>query len=158
MADSAEIVEPTSPTSGAAGPGGSARSAGPHRPAAAGASIRPDSLTKRYPEANDPALVEAARGIGMSPLLTMFRVKLPLAVPLILAGMRPALVRNVGSATPATVGVGRGPWDLVSSGITSQRLPVLVLGSVLTVTMALIMDRSVTLIELLLRPRSLEVD
>ena len=121
-------------------------------------SIRPDSLTKRYPEANDPALVEAARGIGMSPLLTMFRVKLSLAVPLILAGMRPALVRNVGSATPATVGVGRGPWDLVSSGITSRRMPVLVLGSVLTVTMALIMDRSVTLVELLLRPRGLEVD
>lgn len=61
MADSAEIVEPTSPTSGAADPGGSARSAGPDRPAAAGASIRPDDLTKRYPDSQAPAMEDLTR-------------------------------------------------------------------------------------------------
>ncbi|KOG42318.1 hypothetical protein ADK74_17190 [Streptomyces decoyicus] len=48
--------------------------------------------------------------------------------------------------------------DLVSSGITNQRMPVLVLGSVLTVAMALIMDWVGALVELLLCPRGLEVD
>lgn len=87
----------------------------------------------------------------------LFRVELPLAVPLILAGVRTALVLNVGTATPATFGVGR-LGDLVSSGITNQRMPVLVLGSVLTVAVALIMDWLGTLVELLLSPRGLEVD
>ncbi|WP_442812381.1 ABC transporter permease [Streptomyces sp. NBC_01210] len=106
----------------------------------------------------DPALVEAARGIGMSPLLVLFRVELPLAVPLILAGVRTALVLNVGTATLATFGGGGGLGDLISSGITNQRMPVLVLGSVLTVAMALIVDWLGMLVELLLRPRGLEVD
>ncbi|MFF3402940.1 ABC transporter permease [Streptomyces sp. NPDC002659] len=108
--------------------------------------------------ATDPALVEAARGIGMSPLLVLFRVELPLAVPLILAGVRTALVLNVGTATLATFGGGGGLGDLISSGITNQRMPVLVLGSVLTVAMALIVDWLGMLVELLLRPRGLEVD
>jgi len=102
--------------------------------------------------------VEAARGIGMSPLLMLFRGELPLAVPLILAGVRTALVLNVGTATPTTFGLGGGLGDLDSSGITNQRMPVLVLGSVLTVAMALIMDWLGRLVELLLRPRGLEVD
>lgn len=67
-------------------------------------------------------------------------------------------MRNVGTATPATFGAGRGLGDLVSSGITNQRMPVLVLGSVQTAAMALIMDWLGTLVELLLRPRGLEVD
>ncbi|MGP3950108.1 ABC transporter permease [Streptomyces sp. 7N604] len=106
----------------------------------------------------DPALVEAARGIGMSPRLVLFRVELPLAVPLILAGVRTALVLNVGTATLATFGGGGGLGDLISSGITNQRMPVLVLGSVLTVAMALIVDWLGMLVEMLLRPRGLEVD
>lgn len=67
---------------------------------------------------------------------------------------------NVGTATSATfgVGVGGGLGDLGSSGITDQRMPLLVLGFVLTVAMALITGRLGTLVELLLRPRGLEVD
>ncbi|MGP3999370.1 ABC transporter permease [Streptomyces sp. 8N706] len=109
-------------------------------------------------KAIDPALVEAARGIGMPPRLVLFRVELPLAVPLILAGVRTALVLNVGTATLATFGGGGGLGDLISSGITNQRMPVLVLGSMLTVAMALIVDWLGMLVELLLRPRGLEVD
>lgn len=102
--------------------------------------------------------MEAARGIGMSPLLMLFRVEPPLALPLILAVLRTALVLNVGTATPATFGVGGGLGGLGSSGITNQRMPVLVLGSVLTVAMARIMDWLGTLVGLLQRPRGLEVD
>ncbi|GFE19338.1 hypothetical protein Sgleb_73850 [Streptomyces glebosus] len=131
MADSAEIVEPTSPTSGAAGPGGSARSAGPDRPAAAGASIRLDNLTKRYPDSQAPAVEDVTRDEAAGETVI---------------------------ATPATSGVGGGLGDLGSSGITNQRMPVPVLGFVLTVAMALIMDWLGTLVGLLLRPRGLEVD
>jgi osmoprotectant transport system permease protein len=107
-------------------------------------------------KANDPTLLEAARGIGMSPLGVLLRVELPLAVPLILAGVRTALVLNVGTATLATFGGGGGLGVLITTGITSQRMPVLVLGSVLTVALALLVDWLASLAEVLLSPRGLE--
>ncbi|MGW5215465.1 ABC transporter permease [Streptomyces sp. NPDC004051] len=106
--------------------------------------------------ANDPALLEATRGIGVSPPGVPTRGELPLAVPLILAGMRTALVLNVGTATLATFGGGGGLGVLITTGITSQRMPVLVLGSILTVALALLVDWLASLAELLLRPRGLE--
>ena len=104
----------------------------------------------------DPGLTEAAKGIGMSPLGVLAKVELPLAVPLILAGVRNALVLNVGTATLATFIGGGGLGDLISSGITNQRMPVLLLGSILTVALALLVDWIASLVELLLRPRGLE--
>ncbi|MGW1723188.1 ABC transporter permease [Streptomyces sp. NPDC002306] len=108
--------------------------------------------------ANDPTLLEAARGIGMSGLGVLTRVELPLAVPLILAGVRTALVLNVGTATLATFGGGGGLGTLITTGITTQRMPVLVLGAILTISLALLVDWLASLAELLLRPRGLEVE
>jgi osmoprotectant transport system permease protein len=108
-------------------------------------------------KANDPTLLESARGIGMSPVGVLTKVELPLAVPLILAGVRTALVLNVGTATLATFGGGGGLGVLITTGITTQRMPILVLGSVLTVALALMVDWLASLAELLLRPRGLEV-
>ncbi|WP_329331034.1 ABC transporter permease [Streptomyces luteogriseus] len=107
-------------------------------------------------KANDPTLLEAARGIGMSPTGVLTRVELPLAVPLILAGVRTALVLNVGTATLAVFGGGGGLGVLITTGITNQRMPVLVLGSILTVVLALLVDWLASLAELLLRPRGLQ--
>ncbi|MGC5342172.1 ABC transporter permease [Streptomyces sp. DT24] len=104
----------------------------------------------------DPTLVEASRGIGMSGMGTLTKVELPLAVPLILAGVRTALVLNVGTATLATFGGGGGLGDLITSGIQTQRMPVLVLGSVLTVVLALLVDWLASLVEVSLTPRGLE--
>ncbi|RII19785.1 Choline transport system permease protein OpuBB [Streptomyces sp. YIM 130001] len=107
-------------------------------------------------KANDPTLLEAARGIGMSPVGVLSKVELPLAVPLILAGVRTALVLNVGTATLATYGGGGGLGDLITTGITNQRMPVLMLGSILTVVLALLIDWLGSLAEQMLRPRGLE--
>ena len=109
-------------------------------------------------KANDPTLLEAARGIGMSSLGVLGKIELPLAVPLILAGVRTALVLNVGTATLATFGGGGGLGVLITTGITTQRMPVLMLGSILTVVLALLVDWLASLAELLLRPRGLEVE
>ncbi|MFF1922541.1 ABC transporter permease [Streptomyces sp. NPDC058221] len=108
-------------------------------------------------KAIEPTLVEASRGIGMSATGTLTKVELPLAVPLILAGVRTALVLNVGTATLATFGGGGGLGDLITSGIQTQRMPVLVLGSVLTVVLALLVDWLASLVEVALTPRGLEV-
>ncbi|MFJ2881654.1 ABC transporter permease [Streptomyces sp. NPDC086796] len=108
-------------------------------------------------KAIEPTLVEASRGIGMSATGTLTKVELPLAVPLILAGVRTALVLNVGTATLATFVGGGGLGDLITSGIQTQRMPVLVLGSVLTVVLALLVDWLASLVEVALTPRGLEV-
>lgn len=108
-------------------------------------------------KANDPTLLEAARGIGMSATGVLRRVELPLAVPLILAGVRTALVLNVGTATLAVFGGGGGLGVLITAGITNQRMPVLVLGSILTVALALLVDWLASLVEVLLRPRGLDL-
>ncbi|MDX2709298.1 ABC transporter permease, partial [Streptomyces sp. PA03-6a] len=104
----------------------------------------------------DPTLIEASRGIGMSAAGTLSRIELPLAVPLILAGVRTALVLNVGTATLATFVGGGGLGDIITTGIVTQRMPVLVLGSVLTVVLALLVDWLASLAEQLLRPHGLD--
>ncbi|MFI6205317.1 ABC transporter permease [Streptomyces sp. NPDC051041] len=108
--------------------------------------------------AGDPAAAEAARRLGMSPWDVLVRVELPPAVPLILAGVRTALVLNVGTATLAAFAGGGGLGVLIATGVVGRRMPVLVLGSVLTVVLALLADWLASLAELLLRPRDPEAD
>jgi osmoprotectant transport system permease protein len=104
----------------------------------------------------DRQLVQAGKGIGMSPLAVLIRVELPLAMPVILAGIRTALVLAVGVATLATfINVG-GFGELIVTGIKLQRTPVLVTGAVLTAALALVLDWLGGLISDLLRPRGLD--
>ncbi|MGH9010146.1 MAG: ABC transporter permease [Acidimicrobiia bacterium] len=91
----------------------------------------------------DPAVVEAARGMGMSPAEVLRRVELPLAWPVILAGIRTAAVVNVGTAALATfVGAG-GLGDLITVGLDNQRDRILYTGAALTALLALTVDWAV---------------
>ena len=91
----------------------------------------------------DPAVVEAARGMGMSPAQILRRVELPLAWPVILAGIRTAAVVNVGTAALATfVGAG-GLGDLITVGLDNQRDRILYTGAALTAVLALTVDWAV---------------
>ena len=103
----------------------------------------------------DRSLVEAARGIGMTKVGTLVRVELPLAVPVILAGVRTALVINVGTATLATFIDGGGLGDTINSGIRLGRDTVLVTGAMLTAVLALLLDWLAGAVEDALRPRGL---
>lgn len=88
----------------------------------------------------DAATVEAARGMGMSPAQVLRRVELPLAWPVLLAGIRTAAVVNVGTAALATfVGAG-GLGDLITVGLDNQRDRILYTGAALTALLALAVD------------------
>jgi osmoprotectant transport system permease protein len=103
----------------------------------------------------DRSVIEAARSMGMSKTAVLFRIEVLLAVPIILAGIRTALVITVGTATLATfVGAG-GLGDLIETGIALQRTPVLIAGAVLTSVLALIIDWLAGVAEAILRPRGL---
>ena len=103
----------------------------------------------------DRSVIEAGRGMGMSKTAVLFRIELPLAVPITLAGIRTALVITVGTATLATfVGAG-GLGALIETGITLNRTPVLIAGAVLTSVLALFIDWLAGVAEEILRPRGL---
>jgi ABC-type proline/glycine betaine transport system permease subunit len=103
----------------------------------------------------DPALIDAGRGMGMSGREVLLTIELPLAVPVMLAGIRVALVLDVGAATLAAFTNAGGLGSIISSGISLDRMPVLVAGSVLTIALALAVDWCASVAERLLRPRGL---
>lgn len=103
----------------------------------------------------DPALIEAGRGMGLTSFQVLRRIELPLAVPVMLAGIRTALVINVGTATLATfIGAGGLGW-LINQGNVHNRTPVLLTGSALTAVVALALDWLAGIVEDLLRPKGL---
>jgi osmoprotectant transport system ATP-binding protein len=103
----------------------------------------------------DPALKEAARGMGMSRLAVLGRVELPLAVPVILAGVRTALVLTVATATLATFidagGLGAG----LVAGIKLNRPSLSLTFGVLAAVLALFADWVGGIAEDVLRPRGI---
>jgi osmoprotectant transport system permease protein len=103
----------------------------------------------------DPALVDAGRGIGMSSGSVLRRIELPLAVPLILAGLRTALVHAVGVATLAVFVNGGGLGLLIDTGYKLARISVLVTGAVLAVGLALLVDWLGAVAETYLGPKGL---
>ena len=103
----------------------------------------------------DPAMIEAGRGMGMSKTSVLARIELPLAVPVIMAGVRTALIINVGTAALATFVNAGGLGDLISNGIALNRTPVLITGSVLTGILALFIDWMAGVTEQVVRPRGL---
>jgi osmoprotectant transport system permease protein len=103
----------------------------------------------------DRTLIEAGRGMGLTSRGILVRIELPLAVPVMLAGIRTALIINVGSATLATfIGAGGLGW-LINQGNVQNRTPVLLTGSALTAVVALALDWIAGIVEDVLRPKGL---
>lgn len=103
----------------------------------------------------DARLVEAGRGMGMSAMSVLFKVELPLAVPVMLAGIRTALVLLVGTATLATFINGGGLGILITTGVNLNLTVVLIAGSVLVALLALLIDWLGRVVEHLARPKGL---
>ena len=103
----------------------------------------------------DRALLEAGRGMGMTSLSVLFRIELPLAVPIILAGVRTALILNVATATIGTFINAGTLGDLITNGIALSRDPVLITGAVLTAVLAVGIDWLAGVAEDVLRPKGL---
>jgi len=103
----------------------------------------------------DASVRESARGMGMTQAQVLLRVELPLAVPVILAGLRTSLVFCVGVATIATFINAGGLGDMIINGLKLQRFPVLVTGAVLVACIALLIDWVASIAEDLLKPRGI---
>ncbi|HLV90387.1 MAG TPA: ABC transporter permease subunit, partial [Acidimicrobiia bacterium] len=97
-------------------------------------------------------VVEASRGMGMTERRIFLDVQLPLALPAIIAGVRVAAVTTVGLVT-LTVIVGQGGYGLfILRGIGRRFLTEALVGTLLAVLMAIVIDRGLVLLERLATP------
>jgi osmoprotectant transport system permease protein len=103
----------------------------------------------------DPAIIEAGRGMGMSRLRVLLRIELPLSVPIILAGVRTALVINVGMAALAFLVGGGGLGITINSGLKLRRDLITVTGAGMVAILALTIDWIAAVVERVLRPKGL---
>jgi len=95
----------------------------------------------------DRDVVEAARGMGMSGTSILFRVELPLAVPLIAAGLRTAAVQVVATATLAALVGGGGLGKIINSGFGQQDPGQYVAGGILVAVLALLTEGLLALLQ-----------
>ncbi|WP_432262450.1 ABC transporter permease [Cupriavidus sp. TMH.W2] len=103
----------------------------------------------------DPALREAARGMGMTTGERLRRVELPIALPIIMAGVRMAVVINVGvAAIAAYIGAG-GLGKLISRGISQSDPRQLIAGAILVSVLAIAADFGLAWVQRRLTPKGL---
>lgn len=88
----------------------------------------------------DPAVIEAARGVGMTPTEQLLRVELPLALPVIVAGVRTAAVWTVGTATLSTPVGAPSLGDYIFSGLQTQNHASILIGCVAAALLAITID------------------
>ncbi|WP_404298187.1 ABC transporter permease [Halomonas sp.] len=101
----------------------------------------------------DPALMEAAAGIGMSSTQRLLRVELPNALYVIFAGMRTALTINVGTVPLAfLIGAG-GLGELIFTGIDLYDPVMMLAGAIPTALLAIVVDALIAVIAFLVVPR-----
>jgi osmoprotectant transport system permease protein len=103
-------------------------------------------------EGAPPAVREAALGVGLSPLQVLLRVELPLAAPVILAGIRVSVIIGIGTATiGSTVGAVTLGTPIID-GLVTGKLPYVLQGAVIVALFAIIADRAFELLERRLAP------
>ena len=105
----------------------------------------------------DAQLIEVGRGLGMRPRDLLWRVELPLAAPVILAGIRTAAVINIGTATLAAfIGAG-GLGDPIVTGLTVTDTNLVLSGALPAAALALVVDAALAGVERMATPRGLRL-
>ena len=99
-----------------------------------------------------PAVLEAASGMGMSPLQRLRRVELPLAMPLILEGIRLSLVISVGTATIGSTVAAKGLGEVIIAGLLSSNTAFILQGGLVTGLMAVLLYDALVALERRLAP------
>ena len=98
--------------------------------------------------------IDAAKGMGMTNRRILFKIEIPLASPVILAGIRTAIVINIATAIVAGfVGAG-GLGDLIIAGNNIRRWQILIVGAGLSATLAVVTDQMLEIVQKLLPQQS----
>jgi len=104
----------------------------------------------------EPAMIEVGKGMGMTERQILFKVTLPLALPVIMAGVRNALVLLIGIATIAAfIGAG-GLGQPIFRGIQNNRMDLIIVGGVTVSILALLVDGLMALLERRVTPKGIK--
>lgn len=95
----------------------------------------------------DPAIIEAADGVGMTPRQKLRLVEAPLAAPVVMAGIRTATVWTIGAATLSTTVGQPGLGDMIFAGLQTQNWTLVLVGCLAAAALALTADALLGLIE-----------
>ncbi len=98
-------------------------------------------------ESVDPALIEAARGVGMTDGQRLLRVELPLALPVIVAGVRTSAVWLVGTATLSTPVGATSLGNYIFSGLQTRNTTAVLFGCAAAASLAILLDQLVAALE-----------
>ena len=102
----------------------------------------------------DPAILEAAQGVGMTPRQSLFMVELPLALPVMMAGIRTAAVWVIGTATLSTPIGQTSLGNYIFAGLQTQNWVFVLFGCFAAAALALVVDQLLALVETGIRNRS----
>jgi len=100
----------------------------------------------------DPDVREAARAMGLSPRQVMLRAELPLAMPLVMTGLRTATVQVVATATLAALVGGGGLGTLINLGFGQQDYGLMIAGAILVAVLALLTELVLVVLSWALTP------
>lgn len=106
----------------------------------------------------DQSVIEAGKGMGLTPNQILFKIEFPLALPFIMAGIRTATVLTVGIATLATfVGAG-GLGDIIYRGLQSYNNTLVLAGAIPVALLAIFFDFGLKILEKKVTPQGLKVE
>lgn len=103
----------------------------------------------------DRSVIDAGRGMGYTSRQILFKIELPLSVEVIIAGIRTAIVINVGMSALAFLIGGGGLGETINSGLKLDRGPAILIGAVLVAMLALAFDFLSALAQKYLKPKGL---
>ncbi|MDK2951148.1 MAG: osmoprotectant transport system permease protein [Kosmotogales bacterium] len=106
----------------------------------------------------DPYIVEAARGMGMTNKQILFKIRLPLGIPIIMAGIRNAVVMGISVTTIAyLIGAG-GLGYFIFSGLSRSRMEMILLGAILVGALGILANFSLLKVEDVLTPKGVKIN
>lgn len=106
----------------------------------------------------NPATIKAAVGMGMSRSQVMFKVEVPLAISVIMGGIRIAAVTSIGITTIATLIAAGGLGDFIYRGLSMYDQPMILTGAIFSAILALLVDYMLGLLERALTSKGIAVN
>lgn len=103
----------------------------------------------------DPKVIEAGKGMGLTKGQVLWKLKIPIAMPVIIAGIRSAATINIGTATVAAVIGGGGLGDLIFIGLKLHRSEIIFAGASIAALLAIVVDTLFALAERAITPKGL---
>ncbi|HKK82975.1 MAG TPA: ABC transporter permease [Atribacterota bacterium] len=103
-------------------------------------------------------VIEAGKGMGFTKKQILWKLKIPIAIPVIMGGIRSAATIIIGTAVIASVIGGGGLGDLVFLGLKLNRPEALIVGGASSAILAIIIDRILAYVEKIITPKGLKIE